>query len=83
MIDQLIDNLTWLADVFERHGEAVIAAFTIVLALSTIGLWRATSPLRVVPHLTGIERRHAGRTANNILYTPSDRKYLCSPQYTN
>ena len=45
MIDQLIDNLTWLADVFERHGEAVIAAFTIVLALSTIGLWRATRKL--------------------------------------
>jgi len=45
LIDQLIDTLTWLADVFERHGEAVIAAFTIVLALSTIGLWRATSKL--------------------------------------
>ena len=45
MIEQLIDTLTWLADVFERHGEAVIAAFTIVLALSTIGLWRATSKL--------------------------------------
>jgi len=41
LIDQLIGTLTWL----ERHGEAVIAAFTIVLALSTIGLWRATRKL--------------------------------------
>ena len=41
LIDQLIDTLTWL----ERHGEAVIAAFTIVLALSTIGLWRAIRKL--------------------------------------
>jgi hypothetical protein len=37
--------LIWFANAFEDHGEAVIAAFTIVLAISTIGLWRSTKKL--------------------------------------
>src|SRR3712207_3056972 len=37
--------LVWIGDVLEHHGEAVIAAFTVVLALSTILLWRATERL--------------------------------------
>jgi type II secretory pathway pseudopilin PulG len=41
----LIDNVIWFSHLFERHSGAVIAAFTIVLALSTIGLWRATRDL--------------------------------------
>ena len=38
----MIDAVIWFFHAFERHGEAVIAAFTIVLAFSTIGLWWAT-----------------------------------------
>lgn len=37
--------LIWFANAFDEHGEAVIAAFTIVLAISTIGLWRSTRKL--------------------------------------
>jgi hypothetical protein len=36
------------ADFFERHGEAVTAAFTIVLAVSTVLLWWSTNNLWVV-----------------------------------
>lgn len=35
----------WFANAFDEHGEAVIAAFTIILAISTIGLWRSTRKL--------------------------------------
>jgi hypothetical protein len=34
-----------LFNIFAEHGEAVIAAFTVVLAVSTIGLWNATRQL--------------------------------------
>jgi hypothetical protein len=37
--------LFWFANAFDNHGEAVIALFTIVLAISTIGLWRSTRKL--------------------------------------
>ena len=35
----------WFANAFDKHGEAVIAFFTIVLAISTIGLWWSTRKL--------------------------------------
>jgi len=35
----LLAALLWFAAFFEEHREAVIAAFTVVLAISTIGLW--------------------------------------------
>jgi hypothetical protein len=41
----LIDNVIWCLHAFERHGEAIIAFFTIVLALSTIALWWQTRNL--------------------------------------
>jgi len=41
-----------LGIVFDDHGEAVIAAFTIVLALSTIGLWLSTEKLWSVTRMT-------------------------------
>jgi hypothetical protein len=34
--------LVWLEGIFESHRDAVIAAFTVVLAISTMGLWHAT-----------------------------------------
>lgn len=38
-------GLVWTGHIFERPGEAVIAVFTVVLAFSTILLWRATERL--------------------------------------
>lgn len=46
-IDQgpLARGFIGFANGLEAHGEAVIAAFTIILAISTIGLWSSTHAL--------------------------------------
>ena len=41
----IISGLAGLAVAFDDHGEAVIAAFTVVLAIATAYLWRATRDL--------------------------------------
>jgi hypothetical protein len=37
--------MIWFANIFDHHGEAIVAAFTVILAISTIGLWVSTSQL--------------------------------------
>ena len=41
----IVAGLIWFAQFFDEHHEAVVAAFTIVLALSTIGLWSSANDL--------------------------------------
>jgi hypothetical protein len=59
-----IAALIWLANVFDEHGEAVTAAFTIILALSTIALWLSTRELWRVTDRT---LRHSEDTAQRQL----------------
>src|SRR5262249_26291342 len=56
----VLGALIRFAALFEDHGEAVTAAFTVVLAFSTLGLWWA----RLMVWEAGVaQRRHLVRTA--------------------
>jgi hypothetical protein len=50
----------WTGDILREEGEAVIAVFTVVLAVSTILLWRATERLFEAGEA---QRQHAERVA--------------------
>lgn len=46
-LSDILTAWTWTLDALDRHGGAITAIFTIVLAISTILLWWATRGLRV------------------------------------
>jgi hypothetical protein len=59
----LLAGLVWFADFFDSHGEAVTAAFTVVLSISTGLLWWSTNKLwnvtRVAAdHIPRVERAY-------------------------
>ena len=58
-----------LAEFLHDNGEAVLAVFTIVLALSTIALWLATGDVVTSAERTGRERLAHGQEVNRAYLT--------------
>jgi hypothetical protein len=58
----IIFSIAWLGAFFEDHDKGIVAAFTVILALSTIGLWLSTNELwqvtkKTLDHTEGTAKR--------------------------